>query len=215
MRSDASASPPGESTRSTTAATLLSLASARSLGMSESGVMDAEDAEVALPRMAPAVRSTTTRFLPLRSPNAVGDTAWYLRRATRRSGFSGLSPGAVRCFRSSISSSSYLRPSSQPPCASCAVSYTPASSRSRTSCSLLPRAAATVATQSAYVSSRMHCSCSRCSAAMVRRSSWSPALLYAPMRCTCGSTPTLSSTPRRNVPPTAKPRRERDAVGGA
>lgn len=66
----------------TTAATFLSLASALSLGMRSSGVMDAEAAPVALPRMAPAVRSTTTRFFPLLSPNAPALTDLYLRSAT-------------------------------------------------------------------------------------------------------------------------------------
>jgi len=42
IRSEARASPPGESTRSTTAAVRLSLASARSLGMMEAGVMEEE-----------------------------------------------------------------------------------------------------------------------------------------------------------------------------
>lgn len=45
------------------------------------------------PRMAPAVRKTTMRFLPpLREgrPNAVGDTDEYLRRSILRSGCGGV-----------------------------------------------------------------------------------------------------------------------------
>lgn len=49
MRSLASASPPGESTRSTTAAVDLSLASARSFGMMASGVMVLEPADEEAP----------------------------------------------------------------------------------------------------------------------------------------------------------------------
>eukprot|EP00955_Chlamydomonas_euryale_P059460 357392-Chlamydomonas_euryale.AAC.32 len=75
IRSDASASPPGESTRSTTPAHDLSLASRRSIGMTASAVM-APPVPDDFARIAPEVRRTTMRFLPPLRPNAPGFTWW-------------------------------------------------------------------------------------------------------------------------------------------
>ena len=84
-RSLASASPPGESTRITTAETRGSLPrSSRVLHSGAAVICPSPPAEP--PTIAPDARTTAMRFLDVTRPKAVGETKAYFFRSTVRSG---------------------------------------------------------------------------------------------------------------------------------